>query len=191
MGDFYQKFGKRVFDILFSGIFLVILLPVFIVVSLVILLEDGCPIIFRQERVGIRKKKFTLYKFRSMPINTPNVPSSQIKNMKTTFIGGVIRRGNIDELPQLINILYGDMSIVGPRPALKSQDDLVKMRTANHSINLKPGLTGLAQINSYNNMSEKEKSRFDGIYASQYSFQFDLIIIFHTFKYLFKKPPVY
>ena len=126
-----------------------------------------------------------------MPTNTPDLPSALIKGNKITFIGKIIRRTNIDELPQLINILFGHMSIVGPRPALVGQVDLIKIRMANNSIKLRPGLTGLAQINSYNNMSEIEKSKFDGTYFSQYSFWFDLIIIFHTFKYLLKKPPIY
>ena len=134
---------------------------------------------------------FILYKFRSMATNTSDLPSALMKGNKITFIGKIIRRTNIDELPQLINILRGHMSIVGPRPALVGQIDLIKMRMVNHSINLRPGLTGLAQINSYDNMSENEKSKFDGTYASQYSLWLDLIIIFHTFKYLLKKPPIY
>jgi O-antigen biosynthesis protein WbqP len=191
MDGLYQKFGKRMFDIFFSIIVIIILSPIFFLTSILILLEDGYPIFFQQDRYGAKRIIFILYKFRSMPINTPDLPSALMKGVKTTLIGKIIRRTNIDELPQLINILRGHMSIVGPRPALANQVDLIKMRTANHSINLKPGLTGLAQINSYNNMSENEKSKFDGIYAGQYSFRFDLIIIFHTFKYLLKKPPVY
>ena len=191
MGGLYQSFGKRMFDISLSIVTVIILSPIFLLTSILILLEDGYPIFFYQDRYGAKKKIFILYKFRSMSTNTPDLPSALMEVNKITFIGKIIRRTNIDELPQLINILRGHMSIVGPRPALVDQIDLIKMRTANHSINLKPGLTGLAQINSYNNMSENEKSKFDGTYASQYSFWFDLIIIFHTFKYLLKKPPIY
>ncbi len=191
MDGLYQKFGKRMFDIFFSIIVIIILSPIFFLTSILILLEDGYPIFFQQDRYGAKRIIFILYKFRSMPINTPDLPSALMRDTKITFIGRIIRRTNIDELPQLINILRGHMSIVGPRPALANQVDLIKMRTVNHSINLKPGLTGLAQINSYNNMSVNEKSKFDGIYASQYSFWFDLIIILNTFKYLLKKPPVY
>ena len=191
MGGLYQGFGKRMFDISLSIVVVIILSPIFLLTSILILLEDGYPIFFQQDRYGAKKKIFILYKFRSMPTNTQDLPSALMKVNKITFIGKIIRRTNIDELPQLINILRGHMSIVGPRPALVDQIDLIKMRTVNHSINLKPGLTGLSQINSYNNMSENEKSKFDGTYASQYSFWFDLIIIFHTFKYLLKKPPIY
>ena len=191
MGGLYQRFGKRMFDISLSIVAVTILSPIFLLTSILILLEDGYPIFFQQDRYGAKKKIFILYKFRSMPTNTPDLPSALMKGNKITFIGKIIRRTNIDELPQLINILRGHMSIVGPRPALVDQIDLIKMRMANLSVNLRPGLTGLAQINSYNNMSENEKSKFDSTYASQYSFWFDLIIIFRTFKYLLKRPPIY
>ena len=191
MGGLYQGFGKRLFDISLSIIALIILFPIFLLTSILILLEDGYPVFFQQDRYGAKKKIFILYKFRSMATNTSDLPSALMKGNKITFIGKIIRRTNIDELPQLINILRGHMSIVGPRPALVDQIDLIKMRMVNHSINLRPDLTGLAQINSYDNMSENEKSKFDGTYASQYSFWLDLVIIFHTFKYLLKKPPIY
>lgn len=191
MDSLYSSLGKRILDILLSIFAIIILFPIFLLTSLLIILEDGFPIFFQQERYGAKKKIFILYKFRSMPKNTPELPSASIENNCVTYIGKIIRRTNIDELPQIINILFGDMSIVGPRPALISQVDLIKMRLANNSSTLRPGLTGLAQINSYDNMPEIEKSKFDGAYFKKKSFWFDLMIIFSTFKYLLKKPPKY
>jgi O-antigen biosynthesis protein WbqP len=182
---------KRIFDVLVSFSSIVFLLPLLLFICIIIFVQDGHNPFFFQKRVGQNGKEFTLLKFRSMPINTPNVPSTETNVLKVTFFGKIIRRTNFDELPQLLNILMGDMSVVGPRPALISQIELLDIRIANGSIKCRPGLTGLAQINAFDGMSIPEKANFDFVYSKQISFCFDCVIIFKTFGYLFKKPPVY
>lgn len=135
--------------------------------------------------------EFTIIKFRSMPINTVELPSNEIGKIKISKIGSFIRRTNIDELPQIFNILLNDMSFVGPRPPTLKQKKLIQYRIKNGSINCKPGLTGFAQISSYDGMSIQEKAKFDGMYLKKISFVTDLKIIIKTFFYLFKPPPIY
>src|SRR3989338_7668864 len=187
----YGRIFKRVFDILLSGIALALLAPFFLLIVLVIRLEDGCGALFIHERVGQNGRRFRLLKFRSMPINTDNKPSAVAHNLKITRTGRFIRRTNIDELPQLINILKGDMSVVGPRPALPVQERLLALRVHNGADNCRPGLTGLAQVHSYNGMPEDEKAEWDGHYAGGITFFGDVTIILKTFVYLLKQPPVY
>ncbi len=167
------------------------LAPVLLLTGLFIAFEDGSPVVFRQSRIGARLRKFTIYKFRSMPLDTKSISSDKARDLKITRVGKVIRRTNIDELPQLVNILKGDMSIVGPRPALPSQESLIEIRMSNGSSLLRPGLTGLAQINAYDGMTPAEKAEFDGKYAKDVTFVGDLWIFFRTFVYLFERPPVY
>jgi O-antigen biosynthesis protein WbqP len=126
-----------------------------------------------------------------MPVNTRDVPSDQLRGVNFTWIGKLIRRTNLDELPQLINIIKGDMSVVGPRPPLASQHELIELRRENGALSCRPGLTGLAQISSFDGMSVGEKAHFDGEYAHKISIIKDLSIIFRTFAYLRKSPPVY
>lgn len=187
----YLRFGKRILDILASLVAAVFLMPILFFVALLIKLFDPGPVIFRQKRVGREGKVFEFYKFRSMPINTGDVPSDQVGRIKLTWIGHLIRRTNIDELPQLFNILIGDMSVVGPRPPILSQQELINHRKENRSILCRPGLTGLAQISSFDGMSVYQKAILDGQYANSISFNNDLLIIFKTFSYLLKPPPVY
>lgn len=187
----YRALGKRLLDILISGAALFVLSPILLVVAAAIRLEDGGPALFRQDRVGRNRDPFTIFKFRSMPVNTGDIPSAQAKTARITRIGAFIRRTNLDELPQLINIWRGDMSVVGPRPALARQVDLCAMRERMGAFACKPGLTGLAQINSYDGMPDEEKASWDGRYCEQVSFLGDLSIIFRTFGYLLKPPPVY
>jgi O-antigen biosynthesis protein WbqP len=187
----YQKFGKRYFDILFSLILFLFFFPLLILISLVILFFDNTKIIFSQKRLGIKKKVFIIYKFRSLPINTKNLPSTKIKKIKIKFIGSVIRRTNLDELPQLYNVVKGDMSIVGPRPCLPNQKKLIELRDKKNIFNCKPGLTGLAQVSSYDGMSIYKKVSYDSVYVKKISLLKDLCIIFKTFLYLLKRPPIY
>lgn len=187
----YPRYGKRLFDIFLSGFALLLLSPVMLLVALAILIEDGRPVLFRQQRVGRMGTPFTVLKFRSMPVNTGDLPSAQAKSVRITQVGTVIRRTNIDELPQLFNILRGDMSIVGPRPALASQKELYEFRQQGGALRCKPGLTGLAQINSYDNMPDKEKAGWDAQYCARVTFLTDIKIILHTFFYLLKPPPTY
>jgi len=187
----YQRFFKRVLDLVLSGIALLALSPIMLLTAIAIRLEDGGPILFSQQRSGRDGKLFRVLKFRSMLINAGDLPSAQARTLPITRVGKIIRRTNIDELPQLMNIFAGDMSIVGPRPALPSQAALLEMRRTNGAIHCKPGLTGLAQINSYDNMPEEEKANWDGIYAAKVSLLTDVGIILRTFRYLTKPPPVY
>lgn len=191
MDNFYSRFLKRIIDLIFSVTALLLFTPLLIATALLIYIDDGVPVLFRQLRSGKDGKTFTLFKFRSMPVNSKNVPSNQAGSLRVTRMGKFIRRYNIDELPQLINIVKGDMSIVGPRPALCGQTHLLDLRRANGAVSVKPGLTGLAQINSYDGMSDEEKADFDGAYVKRMSFRTDSALILRTFAYLLKPPPVY
>jgi O-antigen biosynthesis protein WbqP len=187
----YLLFGKRLFDIVVVMVAILILGPFMIVVALLIKVFDPGPVIFQQIRVGKNGKEFWFYKFRSMPLNTGDVPSDQVGAIQLTWVGRFIRRTNIDELPQLFNIFKGDMSVVGPRPPISSQDELLQLRRNNQSILVRPGLTGLAQIKSFDGMTIEQKAEFDAKYASDISFFHDMKIILCTFSYLLKPPPVY
>lgn len=189
--ELYSTFGKRLFDIVLVLVTAIALLPLLILVALLIKLFDPGPIIFCQKRVGLKGKNFDFYKFRSMPVNTGDIPSDQLGSIRMTCVGKLIRRTNIDELPQLFNILKGDMSVVGPRPPLINQKELIEHRHKNRAILCRPGLTGLAQISSFNGMSLCEKADLDGEYAMSISFKNDLLIIIKTFGYLLRPPPVY
>lgn len=189
--ELYLFFGKRFFDIILSLVALIILCPLMILISLLIKLFDLGPIFFKQQRVGMNGKLFYMYKFRSMPVNTKNIASDKIKELNLNFIGKFIRRTNIDELPQLLNILKSDMSFVGPRPSLSSQNDLIEIRLKKGVLSFKPGMTGLAQISSYNGMSVNTKVDFDKEYINSISFTTDVSIILKTFCYLLKPPPLY
>lgn len=182
---------KRIFDILSVSFLLIILSPILFIIAIFIKFNDGGPIIFKQTRIGKDGKEFLFMKFRSMPVNTPNVVSTQTNVLKVTPIGRVIRRTNIDEIPQFINVLKGDMSLIGPRPSLLSQKSLIQMRIENGSIKVRPGLTGWAQVNAYDYMPEEEKAKFDGEYYKNFGILMDLKIILRTIKYFTKKPPVY
>ena len=169
------------------ALFLIIVFSsVFCVVSFLIFLFDGLPVFFVQKRIGLNNKVFKLHKFRSMKNNTPNVATNLLlnPNQYTTIIGKFIRILNIDELPNLINILKGDLVFVGPRPALYNQYDLIKLRLELGISSIKPGLTGWAQINGRDEISIQQKVDLDNIYLKRKSLIFDLYIIFKTILYL-------
>ena len=187
----YSKYIKRLFDILFALCAISTTAPIILITGIAIVCEDGLPCIFKQSRVGRAQKAFTIFKFRSMPLGTKNIASSDAKKLTVTRIGKLIRRSNIDELPQLFNILKGDMSLVGPRPALASQIELVEARSKTGVYEIRPGLTGLAQVNSYENMPENEKVDWDAKYRMELSFLTDLKIVLRTFAYVLKPPPAY
>ena len=170
---------------------IIFLSPLMIITSLVIFIEDGWPIIFVHSRIGRSGKMFSMYKFRSMKKQTPLVESKIADQEMITRTGRIIRRWNIDELPQLFNVLLQQMSLVGPRPTLPQQKNLNELRTVNGSSELRPGLTGLAQVKSYDGMSEEIKARYDKMYLQEISFSTDIKIILKTFKYLLKRPPKY
>ena len=187
----YSNFKKRTFDLFFCSLSILFLSPVFILTAFLIKLFDSGPILFKQKRIGRNGAEFLFYKFRSMPVGTKNIPSDIINKVEITWVGKFIRRLNIDELPQLINILKGEMSIVGPRPSLPSQTDLNYLRKKNNSFKCIPGLTGLAQVNSFDGMTVNEKAKLDGEYYKKKSVIFDIKIILKTFLYVLKPPPKY
>jgi O-antigen biosynthesis protein WbqP len=168
---------------IFALIVLLILLPIFLAVALAILIEDGLPIFFKQKRVGINFTFFNIYKFRSMKKNTPNVATHLLKNPASYLlrIGGLIRKLSLDEFPNLINIIKGEMVFVGPRPALYNQDDLMALRVAAGVDKLKPGITGWAQINGRDEISIEAKVAFDKEYLERKSVWFDFVILVRTF----------
>jgi O-antigen biosynthesis protein WbqP len=187
----YRAFGKRVFDIFFSLAALTILSPLLMMVAFVIGAFDGRPVIFQQKRVGRNRELFTLYKFRSMPGSIGDIPSDKVGEVKISRVGQFIRRTNIDELPQFFNVLRGDMSIVGPRPPIACQVDLIEARAENGALSCRPGVTGLAQIRSFDGMTVSHKATLDGNYARSITLISDLKIILSTFSYLLRPPPIY
>jgi len=167
----------------FAFIVLLILSPVFLAVAFAIFIEDGSPIFFKQKRVGINYTFFYIYKFRSMKKTTPNVATHLLENPASYLlkIGRLLRKLSLDELPNLINIIKGEMVFVGPRPALYNQDDLMDFRVATGVSKLKPGITGWAQINGRDEISIAEKVKLEQEYLSKKSFLFDLEILVKTF----------
>jgi len=164
-------------------ILLIILSPIFIIVALIILIEDGFPIFFTQKRVGINYSFFNIYKLRSMKKNTPNVATHLLSNPDQYIlkIGKFIRKTSLDELPNLINIIKGEMVFVGPRPALYNQDDLMQFRVATGVDILKPGITGWAQINGRDDISIEKKVQLEQEYLQIRSTLLDIEIIIKTF----------
>jgi O-antigen biosynthesis protein WbqP len=182
---------KRLLDILLAVFLMILASPIYLIVGLIIRLQDGGPAIFKQKRVGRNGDEFLFYKFRSMPINTPNVESRETTKLQITPFGKFIRLTNLDELPQFYNVLKGDMSFIGPRPPIPSQTELIELRRANGALALQPGLTGWAQVNAYDGMPTDQKAAFDGEYARRISFGMDLLILLKTIVYFTKKPPTY
>lgn len=168
---------------LIALIILIILLPLFLLVAFAILIEDGFPVFFKQKRVGIDYSFFYIYKFRSMKKDTPNVATHLLENPDHYLlkIGKFIRKTSLDELPNLINIIKGEMVFVGPRPALYNQDDLMEFRVATGVSKLKPGITGWAQINGRDDISITKKVQLEQEYLYKKSFLFDVEIIIKTF----------
>lgn len=160
-----------------------VLLPIIIIVAFVIFIEDGFPVFFTQKRVGINYSFFKIYKFRSMKKNTPNVATHLLHNPNQYLLktGKFIRKTSLDELPNIINIIKGEMVFVGPRPALYNQDDLMQFRVATGVSKLKPGITGWAQINGRDEMSIAQKVQLEKEYLYKKSFLFDLEIMLKTF----------
>lgn len=197
----YRNFLKRILDLVLAVVLILMLLLPMILIALLILVTDPGPIFYRQKRFGrsvggggrgasnsrgakTEYRFFKIIKFRTMKVNTPDVPTDKLKNPEqyVTSCGKFLRKTSLDELPQLFNILLGQMSFVGPRPALWNQTKLMELRDKNGSSLLRPGLTGWAQINGRDDIAEKKKADFDGEYAEKISFAFDLKCFFLTFK---------
>ena len=168
---------------IFALILIIILSPIFLLVAIAIIIEDGFPILFSQKLIGINYTFFHIYKFSSMKKNTPNVATHLLTNPEQYLlkIGKFIRKTSLDELPNLINIIKGEMVFVGPRPALYNQDDLMALRVAAGIDKLRPGITGWAQINGRDEISIEEKVRLEKEYLDKISFLFDIKILLMTF----------
>ena len=173
---FYENVVKRVLDVVLSFGGLVVLSPIYLVLIIAIAVDDPGPVLFTQKRVGKDKQYFKLHKFRSMKMSTPHeVPTHMLENPEQyiTRVGKFIRAHSLDELPQIWDIFIGNMSIIGPRPGLWNQDLLTAERDKYGANDLKPGLTGWAQINGRDELEIPDKARLDGIYAEKLSFKFD------------------
>ena len=183
---------KRIFDLLAALGLILAFAPLFLLVVLAVRLTSVGPVLFRTRRVGKGKKLFTMYKFRTMRINTPQVATHLLKepDQFVTPIGKLLRRTSLDELPQLINVLCGEMSLVGPRPALFNQDDLIALRTARGVHQLTPGVTGWAQVNGRDELPIPEKVKLDEWYLKNRSFWLDLKILGMTVLKVIRKEGV-
>ncbi len=179
----YQKFWKRLIDIVLSGCGILVLFPVYLVIAVAVKLDDPGPVFFRQKRVGIHKSHFQILKFRTMKMCTPrDMPTHLLENPEQyiTRVGRVLRKTSLDELPQIFQIFTGKMSIIGPRPALWNQDDLIAERDKYGANDVRPGLTGWAQINGRDELPIDVKARLDGEYMENISFLFDCKCFFGT-----------
>lgn len=188
----YKNFIKRAIDVILSLMGIIILALPMLVVALIIKIDDPGPAIFKQKRVGKNKELFMLYKFRSMKLNTPDIPTHLLENpdQYISKVGKFIRKTSIDELPQLFNILKGDMSVIGPRPALWNQDDLIAERDKYGANDVRPGLTGWAQINGRDELEIPVKAKLDGEYIEKLSFSSDIKCFFGTIRSVLKSDGV-
>lgn len=180
----YRRFIKRSLDIVLSLLGLILLSWLYLIVAAAVFVNDPGPVIFSQKRIGINKSTFTCHKFRSMKMSTPHDTPTHLlvdPDQYITGVGRFLRKYSLDELPQIWDIFIGRMSIVGPRPALWNQDDLIAERDKYGANDIRPGLTGWAQINGRDELSIPEKARLDGEYVRRMSFGFDCRCFFGTF----------
>ena len=168
---------------------LVILLPLFLVIAAMIKIESKCPVIFKQVRAGKDSNKFVIYKFRSMRVGTPNVATKLLNNPSyyITKTGNILRKTSLDELPQLVNIIKGDMLFVGPRPLVYSEYELIDLRRKKGVDKVYPGITGWAQVNGSDELGLEEKVKYDSIYVENSSILFDIKIVLLTFVKVIKR----
>ena len=173
---------------IFSLILFLCISPILVIVALIIMIDDGFPILFRQKRVGLHNKHFWIYKFRTMKKDTPDIPTHLVDDPSTLFTksGPFLRKFSFDELPQLINILKGDMTFIGPRPALYNQEDLIDLRSKAGVHHLMPGVTGWAQVNGRDELSIPDKVKMDEYYLKNKSLWLDIKILFLTLLKVFK-----
>ena len=179
----YQKHFKRWLDVVLSICAMFVLIPVFLVIALCIKMDSRGPVFFLQKRIGIHKKHFMIIKFRTMRTEAPKGVATHLLENPTQYItrcGSFLRKKSLDELPQFFNVLKGDMSIVGPRPALWNQYDLIAMRDETGANDVLPGITGLAQVHGRDEIENDEKAKLDGLYAHNISFMLDAKCFFKT-----------
>ena len=186
----YRRWGKKGVDIILVSIGTVVLSPVFIAIALLVKMDSKGPVLFKQKRIGKNKEHFYILKFRTMYIETPKDMATHLLSDPDQFItrtGRFLRKSSLDELPQLFNILKGEMSLVGPRPALWNQIDLIKERDLYKANEIYPGVTGWAQINGRDELAITEKAKLDGEYVQHQSLKFDLECLVRTFTSILKK----
>ena len=173
---------KRLFDITVSFVLIIALLPVFLILSLIVLIDSGHPVIFKQYRVGKDNKLFYVYKFRTMKVDTRNTSTEDLTEADSciTKSGRILRKTSLDELPQLFNVLTGKMSFVGPRPLIPEEKEIRNLRKEYGVYAVRPGITGWAQVNGRDKLTIKEKALFDKEYVEKQSLLFDLKILFKT-----------
>lgn len=191
--DMYRKYIKRIIDIVISFIGLVALSWLFLFIMTAIKVDSPGPIFFKQKRVGINKKHFYIHKFRTMRIDTPkDMPTHMLANPESyiTKVGAFLRKTSLDELPQFFDVLVGNMSIIGPRPALWNQYDLIAERDKYGANDIMPGVTGWAQINGRDELEIPVKARLDGEYVEKLSFMFDIKCFFGTILSVLKRDGV-
>lgn len=184
---------KRLIDVIISAVAIVLLSPILLVIVIAIKLDSKGPVLFKQKRVGKDKKYFQIYKFRSMYVDAPSdMPTHLLKDptVMITKVGGFLRKTSLDELPQLFNIFKGDMSIIGPRPALWNQYDLIEERDKYGANDIRPGLTGWAQINGRDELEIDVKAKLDGEYVKRMNLWFDIKCFFGTFVSVLKSDGV-
>ena len=189
----YQKYAKRLIDLLLSACAIVVLSPVYLLICIAIVADDPGPVFFRQKRVGIHKTHFLILKFRTMKVSTPkDVPTHLLENPEQyiTRVGKFLRKTSLDELPQIFQIFTGKMAIIGPRPALWNQFDLIAERDKYGANDVLPGLTGWAQINGRDELPIDVKARFDGEYVQNLSLAFDCKCFFGTIRSVLKSEGV-
>lgn len=179
----YRKYGKRVLDIVLSACGIIVLSPLFLLLAVAIKIDDPGPVFFHQKRVGLHKAHFNILKFRTMKMCTPHdVPTHLLSNPEQyiTRVGRILRKTSLDELPQILQIFTGKMSVIGPRPALWNQYDLIALRDQVGANDVRPGLTGWAQINGRDEIPVEQKAALDGEYVQKLSFFFDCKCFFAT-----------
>ncbi|WP_232684034.1 sugar transferase [Leuconostoc mesenteroides] len=189
----YRRFLKRFFDLLLAVFLFIILLLPLVIIALIVKLTSKGPILFIQERYGRNSRLFKLYKFRSMTKSAPQIANSKftdIQNYITPF-GMFIRKTSLDELPQLWNIINGDMSFIGPRPLASTDIKVIKLRKQNGGDSVLPGISGLAQVNGRNNLSDEDKASYDGKYAAHVTISVDMLLAVETFVSVLKRDGVF
>ena len=189
----YSKVLKRLIDFVLASVGLVVLSPVFLLIAIAIKLDDPGPVFFRQKRVGIHQTYFDILKFRTMKMDTPHdMPTHLLENpdQYITRVGRFLRKTSLDELPQIAQIWTGKMSVIGPRPALWNQDDLIAEREKYGANDVRPGLSGWAQINGRDELPIEVKARYDGEYVEKMSFLFDCRCFFGTIGKVLKREGV-
>lgn len=180
---------KRFFDFTVSLLLIIVLMPVFLIVALIVLIDSGSPVIFKQYRVGKGNKLFYIYKFRTMKVNTRNASTDDLVEADSviTKSGRILRKTSLDELPQLFNVLTGKMSFVGPRPLIPEEKEIRQIRKEYNVYSVRPGITGLAQVNGRDMLGAKEKALFDKEYVEKQSILLDIKIMFKTVMVVLKR----